>query len=138
MSIKQISVFVESRPGHLRRNLNLFHQADISVRGFSCSDTGDYGIARFIVDNPEKGLAVLKDQGAAVTLTDVVCLELVDKPGELARVFGILADENINITYSYSLIATYIAFKVDDPILAEQLLSDQGVRIITQDELRSE
>lgn len=136
MSIKQISVFVHSKPGHLKQNLDIFQEVGISVRGFSCSDTGDYGIARFIVDDPERGLAVLKDRGAAVTLTDVVCVELVDKPGELARVFGVLADAGINITYSYSLIATYIAFRVDDPASAEELLRKEGVRIITQEELR--
>lgn len=136
MSIKQISVFVQSKPGHLKQNLDIFQEVEISVRGFSCSDTGDYGIARFIVDDPERGLAVLKDRGAAVTLTDVVCVELVDKPGELARVFGVLADAGINITYSYSLIATYIAFRVDDPASAEELLRKEGVRIITQEELR--
>lgn len=136
MSIKQISVFVESKPGHLKRNLDIFQDAGISVRGYSCSDTGDYGIARFIVDEPERALAVLQDRGSAVTLTDVVCAEMIDEPGELARVFGILADANINITYSYSLIETYIAFRVDDPVFAEELLSKDGVRIITQDDLR--
>ena len=136
MSIKQISVFVESKPGHLKRNLDIFQDAGISVRGYSCSDTGDYGIARFIVDEPESALAVLQDRGSAVTLTDVVCAEMIDEPGELARVFGILADANINITYSYSLIETYIAFRVDDPVFAEELLAKDGVRIITQDDLR--
>lgn len=136
MSIKQISVFVESKPGHLKRNLDIFQDAGISVRGYSCSDTGDYGIARFIVDEPERALAVLQDRGSAVTLTDVVCAEMIDEPGELARVFGILADANINITYSYSLIETYIAFRVDDPDFAEELLVKDGVRIITQDDLR--
>ena len=136
MSIKQISVFVESKPGHLKRNLDIFQDAGISVRGYSCSDTGDYGIARFIVDEPERALAVLQDRGSAVTLTDVVCAEMIDEPGELARVFGILADANINITYSYSLIETYIAFRVDDPVFAEELLVKDGVRIITQDDLR--
>lgn len=136
MSIKQISVFVESKPGHLKRNLDIFQDADISVRGYSCSDTGDYGIARFIVDEPERALAVLQDRGSAVTLTDVVCAEMIDEPGELARVFGILADANINITYSYSLIETYIAFRVDDPVFAEELLAKDEVRIITQDDLR--
>lgn len=136
MSIKQISVFVESKPGHLKRNLDIFQDAGISVRGYSCSDTGDYGIARFIVDDPERALAVLQDRGSAVTLTDVVCAEMIDKPGELARVFGILADANINITYSYSLIETFIAFRVDNPVFAEDLLAKNGVRIITQDDLR--
>lgn len=61
MSIQQISVFVENRPGHLQRILALFSEKDINVRGYSCSDTGDYGIARFIVDKPEKALSVLAE-----------------------------------------------------------------------------
>ena len=81
MSIKQISVFVESKPGHLKRNLDIFQDAGISVRGYSCSDTGDYGIARFIVDEPERALAVLQDRGSAVTLTDFVYSKMIDEPG---------------------------------------------------------
>lgn len=135
MSIKQISVFVESRPGHLKRNLDALCNEGISVRGFSCSDTGDYGIARFIVDDPARALAMLSDRGAAVTTTDVVCLALDDKPGELARVFGILAEAGMNILYSYSLISTYIAFKVDDPERAEALLVEAGITLINQADL---
>ena len=64
-----------------------------------------------------------------------MCVELVDKPGELARVFGVIAGAGINITYSYSLIATYIAFRVDSPEATEELLRNEGVRIIEQSEL---
>ena len=52
MSVSQISVFLESKPGHLRRVLDSFEEAGVSVRGYSASDTGDYGIVRFIVDDP--------------------------------------------------------------------------------------
>ncbi|WP_281654981.1 amino acid-binding protein, partial [Eggerthella sinensis] len=103
MSVQQISVFLESRPGHLRRVLDAFEEAGVSVRGYSASDTGDYGIVRFIVDAPDKALAVLRDMGAAATSTDVLCARLDDTPGELARVMGIMADCGINVTYSYSL-----------------------------------
>ena len=52
MSVQQISVFLESQPGHLRRVLDAFEDAHAHVRGYSASDTGDYGIVRFIVDDP--------------------------------------------------------------------------------------
>lgn len=135
MSIKQISVFVQSRPGHIKRVLDVLQEAGVSVRGFSCSDTGDYGIARFIVNDPALALTVLKDRGTAVALTDVVCVELVDEPGELARVFGLISDAGINLTYCYSLINTFIAFRVDDPEATEKLLRSAGARIIDQSEL---
>ena len=62
MSVSQISVFIESEPGHLVRVLDSFVEAGVNVRGYSASDTGDYGIVRFIVDNPDAALAVLREQ----------------------------------------------------------------------------
>ncbi len=135
MSIKQISVFVENRPGHLQRILALFTEKDINVRGYSCSDTGDYGIARFIVDKPEKALSVLAERDVAATSSDVICLALKDEPGELERVFGLMAESGVNISYSYSLISTYIAFKVNDPDKAEEYLTEQGISLINQNDL---
>lgn len=135
VSVQQISVFLESRPGHLRRVLDAFEDAGVSVRGYSASDTGDYGIVRFIVDAPERALAVLRDMGAAATSTDVLCARLDDTPGELARVMGIMADCGVNVTYSYSLISTYIALATDDLARAEELLSAQPVELIGQDDL---
>lgn len=135
MSIKQISVFVENRPGHLQRILALFTEKDINVRGYSCSDTGDYGIARFIVDKPEKALSVLAERDVAATSSDVICLVLKDEPGELERVFGLMAESGVNISYSYSLISTYIAFKVNDPDKAEEYLTEHGISLINQNDL---
>lgn len=135
MSVKQISVFVESQPGHLRRILDAFESAGVNVRGFSASDTGDYGIARFIVDDPDRALAVLSDAGAACTQTEVLCLRLEDRPGELARVMGVLADCDINVTYCYSLVSTYIAFSVDDQARAEELLANEPIELVSQEDL---
>lgn len=137
MSVKQISMFLESKPGHLSRVLNRFEEHGINVRGYSASDTGDYGIVRFIVDQPEKALTVLKEAGAAVKLSDVLCLKLEDKPGELARIMGVLASCNINVAYSYSLISTYIALSVEDKTAAETLLQAEPVQMVSQDELAS-
>ena len=135
MSVQQISVFLESRPGHLRRVLDAFEDAHVSVRGYSASDTGDYGIVRFIVNDPDQALAVLTGMGAAATKTEVLCARLDDKPGELARVMGIMADCDINVTYSYSLISTYIALSVKDLARAEELLANEPVELIGQDDL---
>lgn len=135
MSVPQISVFLESRPGHLKRVLNAFEQAGVNVRGFSASDTGDYGIVRFILDDSEKGLSVLKELGSAATLTDVICLKLNDEPGELSRVMGIISDEGINVVYSYSLISTYIALFVNDVEQAERLLASHPIEVLSQADL---
>lgn len=135
MSVSQISVFLESRPGHLRRVLDAFERSGVNVRGFSASDTGDYGIVRFIVDDPAKALSVLQDMGAAATKSDVLCVRLEDTLGELARVMGVIADCGINVSYSYSLISTYIALSVKDVARAEELLSREPIHLIGQDDL---
>lgn len=138
MSIPQISVFLQSEPGHLSKVLNAFEEAKISVRGYSASDTGDYGVVRFILDDPEKGLELLKAMGGAVVLSDVLCIRLIDTPGELARVMSIMADEGINVVYSYSLISTYIVLKVDDIKEAEDILSQKPVELIELEALKRE
>ena len=69
MSVQQISVFVESKPGHLSRVVDAFTEANVSVRGYSASDTGDYGIVRFVVDDPDRALQVLHDMNCAATKT---------------------------------------------------------------------
>lgn len=135
MSVQQISVFLESRPGHLRRVLDAFEDAHVSVRGYSASDTGDYGIVRFVVDNPARAMEVLEGMGAAATTTEVLCLRLDDEPGELARVMGVMADCGINVTYSYSLISTFIALSVKDIAHAEELLASEPVELVGQDQL---
>ncbi|WP_080797380.1 amino acid-binding protein [Arabiibacter massiliensis] len=135
MSVQQISVFLESRPGHLRRVLDAFEEAGVSVRGYSASDTGDYGIVRFVVDDPARALEVLDGMGAAATATDVLCLRLDDTPGELARVMGVMADCGINVTYSYSLISTFIVLSVKDLVQAEELLAAQPVELVGQADL---
>lgn len=134
MSVSQISVFLENRPGHLKRVLDAFEATDINVRGFSASDTGDYGIVRFILDDPARGLEVLQGMGSAAMLSDVLCVRLEDVPGELARVVGIISAK-ANIIYSYSLISTFIVFSVADLPSLEAALADQPVEVACQADL---
>ena len=69
---------------------------------------------------------------AAATIGDVLCVRLNDEPGELARVMGVMADCGINVTYSYSLISTYIALSVEDIGRAEELLASEPVELVGQ------
>lgn len=135
MSVPQISVFMESRPGHLHRVLDEFEDAHVNVRGFSASDTGDYGVVRFIVDEPDKAIDVLRGMGSATVKSEVLCLRLPDRPGELARVMGILSDRGLNVSYTYSLISTFIAVSVKDIAHAEEILKDEPVELAGLEEI---
>lgn len=135
MTVSQISVFTESKPGHLAKTLELFQDAGINVRGYSVSDTGEYGIARFIVDSPEKAGDTLRRAGCAFTLTEVICLRLEDRPGELARVMRLLSECGDNVLYSYSMISTYIIISTQDSAHTEKMLEGQSVCLLHQSQL---
>lgn len=135
MSIYQVSVFTQSQPGHLLRILNILAEEELNVRGFSCSDSGDFGIARFVLDEPQKALDILQAKGFAAAMTEILVFELHDTPGELQSVVSILANDGLNIVYSYSLISTCVAIRVKEVDRAKKLLQDNGVALVTQETL---
>lgn len=137
MSVTQISVFSENQPGHLAAILDDFTRAGINVRGFTAADTGDFGIVRFIVDNPDRAKEILDQSGCACATSQIVCLKLEDVPGELGRVMGLLGERNINIEYCYSLISTYIALCTSDVVQTESVLRDEGFTLLTQQDVAS-
>lgn len=135
MSIYQVSVFTQSQPGHLLRILNILAEEELNVRGFSCSDSGDFGIARFVLDEPQKALDILQAKGFAAAMTEILVFELHDTPGELESVVSLLANDGLNIVYSYSLISTCVAIRVKEVDRAKKLLQDNGVALVTQETL---
>lgn len=135
MSIYQVSVFTQSQPGHLLRILNILTEEELNVRGFSCSDSGDFGIARFVLDEPQKALDILQAKGFAAAMTEILVFELHDTPGELQSVVSLLANDGLNIVYSYSLISTCVAIRVKEVDRAKKLLQDNGVALVTQETL---
>lgn len=135
MSVYQISVFTQSQPGHLLRILNILAEEELNVRGFSCSDSGDFGIARFVLDEPQKALDILQAKGFAAAMTEILVFELHDTPGELQSVVSLLANEGLNIVYSYSLISTCVAIRIKEVDRAKKLLQDNGVALVTQEML---
>lgn len=137
MTVTQISVFAESRPGRLENVLKVFHDAGVSVKGFSLSDTGEFGITRYIVDDPESAKRALSGIGSAFSLSEVICCKLKDVPGELAKAASALARAGQNIRYSYSMISTYIVIASDNIPESERILSDAGFEIVAQDQIVS-
>lgn len=133
--ISQLSVFIENKSGRVSEITGLLGEAGINIRGFSVSDTADYGILRLIVDKVSEAKEVLKAAGFTVREDDVICIDLPDKPGGLAGVLKIVAEAGVNIEYVYSLIATYVVINVADVDRAVHLLSDRPVRLVSQDEI---
>lgn len=136
-SVTQLSVFIENKSGRVSEVTDTLGKAGVNIRGFSVSDTADYGILRLIVDTPAIATAALRAEGFTVREDEVLCIDLPDVPGGLAGVLKIVASAGVNIEYVYSLIATYVVINVADVERAARLLADKPVRLVGQEEIAS-
>ncbi|MDR3685572.1 MAG: amino acid-binding protein [Coriobacteriia bacterium] len=135
MNVKQLSVFIENKAGRVSEVTDQLGRAGVNIRGFSVSDTADYGIVRLVVNEPERGLEVLRDAGFAVKSNDVLCVELPDHPGGLASILKIVSEAGVNIEYVYSLIGTYVVINVADIERALSLLRGKPVTLVSQEDI---
>ncbi len=109
-------------------------ESNINIRALSLADTSDFGILRMIVDNIDKAVEVLKDKGFIVKETDVVAVEVPDKPGGLAQVLEVLCIANINVEYMYAFFEqpkdkALLIFRFEVPERAIEVLSAKGIQI---------
>jgi hypothetical protein len=134
MTVDQISVFIENKPGTLAELTGIVGDAGIDLRALSLADTADFGVLRLIVDDPGKALELLRAAGFMVSMTQVLAVPIADVPGGLAKVLRILADEKINVEYSYAFITrkqgkAYVILRVENNEFALGILA--GIGIIT-------
>lgn len=104
MSVKQLSVFLENRPGALYGMTGILSQNKIDMRALSVAETRDFGILRIIVDDPYKTATVLKDAGYVYNITPVLGVAIPDVPGGLNKVLQVLTDARINVEYMYAFL----------------------------------
>ena len=138
MIIKQLSIFLENREGRLTEVAEILGSAGINMTAFSVADNSDFGILRLIVSDPEKAHKLLKDKLFAVSLTDVICLQLPNSPGSLARVLKILSSESVFIEYMYAFSLGETACAVIRPNLLDtaiNALNQNQISLIQADEL---
>ncbi|OIO37797.1 MAG: hypothetical protein AUJ71_04410 [Candidatus Omnitrophica bacterium CG1_02_49_16] len=98
---KQLSVFMENKPGRLSKICSTLADADINVYAMSVHDTVDHAIVRLVVNNPDKALILLEQEGVYIIAQDVVVLQTENKPGIIAAIAKKLFHADINIEYAY-------------------------------------
>jgi hypothetical protein len=104
MKVKQISVFLENKSGRLHEVCSTLAENDINIRALCIAETADYGVLRLIVNRPEAARDVLSRAGFTVSETDVIAVEIPDRPGGLAAALKALLAENVNIEYIYCFV----------------------------------
>ena len=100
--IKQISIFSENRPGRLASIAHALGEEKINILAFSIAEANGFGVVRALVDHPEKAFEKLSSLGFNVAFTDVIAVQMKDKPGGLYEIAKVLGDSGVNIEYSYA------------------------------------
>jgi hypothetical protein len=142
MKAEQISVFLENKSGRLADVASVLASADVNIRALSLADTTDFGILRLIVNDTEKAKQVLKDNGFTVGKTEVIGVEVADRPGGLAEILNVMKDNNINVEYMYAFLQksaskAIIIFRFDELEKAIAVLQKAGIRILKGEEIYS-
>ncbi len=141
MAIKQISVFLENRPGMLDAMTAVLAQAGIDLRALSLAETKDFGIVRLIVDDVYETATVLKDNAYISSVTPVVAVMIPDVVGGLNKVLSALTAADVNLEYMYSTLAgkgsgnAYMILRVEDTAKAEAALKNAGFTLADQDNI---
>jgi len=140
MTVEQLSVFVENKPGKLVEALETLAEAKIDLRALSLADTSDFGILRIIVDKPEQALRNLSEAGYLVKSNEVLAVVIGDKPGGLAAVVRILSEAGVDIEYTYAFVAhskdeAYVILRVDNNEAAVKILRESGISLLDAKEM---
>lgn len=141
MVAKQLSVFIENRQGRLGEVLNVLKANGVNILSLSLADTTEYGLLRLIVNNPELGKEKLANDGFSTMLTDVLVLKITHQAGSLQTLLKVLSDKNVNIEYMYGLSIdgdeASVVLKTSDIAKAEAVLEEQGVKMLSSDEIKA-
>ena len=142
MSIKQLSVFLENRPGKLFEMTALLAEKQIDMRALSIAETTDFGIARIIVDDPYQAAQVLREGQFIAQFSDVLAFAVPDEPGGLHNLLSEFNAAGVNIEYMYAFLGAekgraYMIFRVTDTEAAEKALVARGLKSLGFEEMES-
>lgn len=133
--VQQLSVFLQNKSGKIAAITDALAQAKIDIRALSIADTTDFGILRMLVSDINAAKRVLDVQNCIVSVNEVVVVAVPDVPGGLARMLSLMAHNNIDIEYMYSLIDrgakdAYMVFRVSDEERLLALLGGNGLHAV--------
>jgi hypothetical protein len=141
MRIKQISVFLENRQGRLYDVCSLLGDNDVNIRALTIAETESFGVLRIVVDKSDAAIQLLRDNQFVANFTDVIAIEVPDKPGGLASILKVLAENNVNIEYMYGFVEKFsdkalLVMRFEDTDFAQQMLSKHNVHVVAEKDIQ--
>ncbi|APG26901.1 amino acid-binding protein [Syntrophotalea acetylenivorans] len=142
MTVQQISVFIENRAGKLAQATAALGKAEVNIRALSLAETSDFGILRLIVDRTDVAKKALTEEGFTVDKTDVVAVQVPDRPMGLAHILHILDEAKITVEYLYAFVErcgdhAVIIFRFDDSEQAIAALTSNDVEVLSAEAVYS-
>ncbi len=136
----QVSVFAENKPGKIEHITEVLSNRGINIRAITISDSGDYGIIKLLLDQPQEGCDSLTESGFTATLKDIIAVKIKDRPGGLHEIASILTKHNINVEDAYGFMVksheeAVFVFQVENIKKAEKLLKSEGFTLLNDKEL---
>ncbi len=140
MKINQISIFLENTAGRLAEIAEVLGNNNINIRALSLADTAEFGILRLIVNDVEKAYEILKKNNYTVSITQVIAVEVEDKPGGLANVLKEFAKYKVNIEYMYAFVEknkgnAVLIFRIENIKEAIEILKNANVKLLSNEEI---
>ena len=140
MKLKQLSLFLENRPGAVSRPMRLLAKAGFNILTLSIADANQFGILRLILRDWEKAKKLLEKNGFVVRITDMVAVEVPDQPGGLAKILAVVEKAGLNVEFMYAFTEKrenkgILVFRFDDPDRAIKILQQRKVNVVASVEL---
>lgn len=140
MKVEQISVFLENKAGRLSEVTGILAEASVNIRALALADTSDFGVLRLIVDHRDRAVQSLKDNGFTVSVTEVVGVQVEDRPGGLHHILEVIKNSGLNVEYMYAYVRqtgkdAVMIFRFDNIPASLQALKANGVAVIDGEQL---
>jgi len=141
MKITQISVFLENRKGRLYDVCSLLGANDVNIRALTIAETESFGVLRIVVDKSDFAIKLLRENQFVANFTDVVAIEVPDKPGGLASILKVLSEHDVNIEYMYGFVEKFsdkalLVMRFEDTDFAQQVLAKQKIHVVTEKDIQ--
>lgn len=140
MTISQLSIFAENKPGAIAEITDALGKAGVDIRAMSIADTSDFGIFRLIVNHVEEAKKALTDIGCIVTVTPIIAVMIPDNPGALNEILMLFSENGVNVEYMYAFVTmskqnAYAVIRVEDNEKAIALLKENNIRPVTEEDI---
>jgi hypothetical protein len=144
MPLKQISVFLDNKPGALSEVIEHIDKFQIKIFALSIADAGEFGLIRMITEDPERAEKNLEDADFILAKskknTEVIVI-LITENGKVSEIAKMLGDEDLNIEYAYSSAVLIdgklaVVLRVNDLNKAEKILKEKHIPILSLDQIK--